>query len=86
MFQREICGPRCKYLFRMNSGAEAEFACAKYLLRVREIWRSLELYTRGDFLVLDGPVMNDRGDLLESQKNLVDNVARWLDKELNSSY
>ena len=48
--------PRLKIYFQMESEKIAEWYAASYLMSVREKWRLLDLYSKENFLILDGPV------------------------------
>lgn len=67
--------PRYRVCFCLSNPATAERYSISCLFSVREQWGMLDLYSKGNILILDGPIADKSGAIIPAQEAKVNEVA-----------
>lgn len=70
--------PRYKVIFSLKNPAMAKQYEISLLGSVREQWMMLDLYSKGNMLILDGPIADYNDVIIPTQKVKIDEVAAML--------
>ncbi len=70
--------PRYKVYFYLENPTIAKHFSIKFVGFVRQSWRALELYCKGNILILDGPIADEEGVVICKQQKKVEKVAEIL--------
>lgn len=70
--------PRYKVYFYLSDPAIAEQYSISCLFSVREQWGMLELYSKDNILILDGPIADNNNEIIPAQETKVNEVATKL--------
>lgn len=70
--------PRYKVCFYLSSPVMAEQYSISFLFSVREQWGLLDLYAKGNILILDGPIADDNDIIIPVQEAKVNEIAAKL--------
>ena len=76
--------PRYKVCYYLKNSARAKNYSISLLGGVREQWRPLELYYKGNVLILDGPIADSNGMIIHAQEEKVNQVAGMLQKTIEN--
>ena len=70
--------PRYKVYFYLSNPAIAKQYSISCLFSVREQWGLLDLYSKGNILILDGPIADNNNAIIPAQEAKVNEVATKL--------
>lgn len=70
--------PRYKVCFCLENSATAKRYSINCLFSVREQWGLLDLYSKGNILILDGPIADNNNTIIPVQEAKVNEVAAKL--------
>lgn len=70
--------PRYKVCFYLLNSTTAEQYSISFLFSVREQWGLLDLYSKDNILILDGPIADNNNTIIPTQEAKVNEVAAML--------
>lgn len=74
--------PRKRIGFELENAQIAKHYESTLLISVRNIWMCLDLYTKGSYLILDGPIADENGNIIKEQEDKLNYVAKMIKKTI----
>lgn len=74
--------PRKRISFELENAKIAKYYESSLLISLRDIWRCLDLYAKGSYLILDGPIADEKGNIIKEQEVKLNHVAEMIKKTI----